>query len=63
LFSVKGLDDNSSCIVVQQADESSKEEYKWTHLVGPVLDRMWNKTLHPVLTRRRKYNWREKSAQ
>jgi hypothetical protein len=26
LFSVKGSDDNSSCIVVRQADESSKEE-------------------------------------
>ena len=26
LFSVKGLDDNSSCIVVQQAENSSKEE-------------------------------------
>jgi hypothetical protein len=26
LFSVKGLDDNSSCIVVRQADDSSKEE-------------------------------------
>ena len=26
LFSVKGLEDNSSCIVVRQADDSSKEE-------------------------------------
>jgi hypothetical protein len=26
LFSVKGLDDNSSCIVVRQAENSSKEE-------------------------------------
>ena len=26
LFSVKGLDDNNSCIVGQRADESSKEE-------------------------------------